>query len=128
MSAYQYFLETIPEVERINLEVDLDDTINILEEKMTYINNKLSHDFYALKKNVNKVSYSLDNKFKTNKIINNFDIHELAEEHIDEMIYEYAKIKQLLKKGREIRCLKELKEKEQSINITEADKIVIVIE
>lgn len=128
MSAYQYFLETIPEVERINLEVDLDDTINILEEKMTYINNKLSHDFYALKKNVNKVSYSLDNKFKTNKIINNFDIYELAEEHIDEMIYEYAKIKQLLKKGREIRCLKELKEKEHSINITEVDKIVIVIE
>ncbi len=128
MSAYQYFLETIPKVERINLEVDSDNTINILEEKMTYINNKLSHDFYALKKNVNKVSYSLDNKFKTNKIINNFDVHELAEEHIDEMIYEYAKIKQLLKKGREIRCLKELKEKEQSINITEVDKIVIVIE
>lgn len=128
MSAYQYFLETIPEVERINLEVDSDDTINILEEKMTYINNKLSHDFYALKKNVNKVSYSLDNKFKTNKIINNFDIYELAEEHIDEMIYEYAKIKQLLKKGREIRCLKELKEKEQYNTITEIDKIVIVIE
>ena len=40
-----------------------------------------------------------------------FDKHEYIEEYLDTLIYEYQTVKELLKKGREIRYNKEKKEK-----------------
>ena len=42
-----------------------------------------------------------------------FDKQEYIEEYLDTLIYEYQTVKELLKKGREIRYHKEKKEKEK---------------
>lgn len=108
MSAYQLLSETIPEIESDNLFVDPNENLYDLNEKMIYVSQTIGQDFIKLKKNINRVS-SIFEQIKTP--INDFDKQELIEEQLDSMIYEYAKIKQYLKKGRIIRYYKEQKEK-----------------
>lgn len=77
-----------------------------LEEKMNSVCEKISKKFYCLKSNINNLNKLLETNFNKN-----FDEQELMEEQMDELIFEYSKIKDLLKKGREIRYYKEVKEK-----------------
>lgn len=119
MSAYQLLSETIPEVNIIGFDNLIEDNLDDLNEKMNYLTHTIGHDLIKLKKNINKVAILFDNINKMQ--INDFDNQEYIEEQLDSMIYEYAKIKQYLKKGRTIRYYKVKKEKLLIVNNTESN-------
>ena len=92
---------------------ELDNEIEELDEKMNNNCNETVNKFYKLKKNINTIQnilkYNFNNKFANN----NFDDHELIEEQIDHLIYEFSKIKESIKNGRIIKYYKEQKENEK---------------
>jgi len=100
-------LKTIHEMD---LSLDSDNEIEELIEKMEYVCNQTSNSFYNLKKKVNNVNILLENNFNSNFVNSNFDHHELIEEQIDNLIYDFSKIKEFIKKGRLIKFYKEKKE------------------
>jgi hypothetical protein len=100
-------LKTINE---IDLSVDSDNEIEELTDKMTFICSQTSNSFYKFKKKVNNIHNLLENNFNNKFENNNFDDHELIEEQIDDLIYDFLKIKEFLKKGRIIKFYKEKKE------------------
>ena len=55
----------------------------------------------------------------------NFDDQELIEEQIDRLVYQYVKIKEHLKKGREIRIFKEQKEQEKMNELRYARNVLM---
>jgi len=85
---------------------------NELREEMRNVSELISCKFYLLKQRLTNVNVTLNVNFNKEFINNNFDNHELIEEQFDELFYEYNKVKEFLKKGREIRYYYELKEKE----------------
>lgn len=99
-------LTTITEIDiNVNSENDLTE----LEEKMNYITNKIATDLHGLTHNVNCIKFILE----SNELNIDFEKQEYIEEYFDKFIYQYSKIKDYFKKGREIRCYKEKKEQEK---------------
>lgn len=108
-------LESNSEVTQNNIHMDSDHELKELEEKMNNNCNETAQEFYKLKCQSFKVSETLEKNYNKYYLNNNFDDQELIEEQIDILIYEYAKIKENLKKGRDIRFYIE-KRKEQKLN------------
>jgi len=113
-SIHQDSLEVIPEVSPINFHVDSDHELEELQEKMNYICNETAQEFYKLKNQSTRVSNILERNFNKSYLNNNFDDQEIIEEQIDKLIYQYTKIKQNLRDGREVRFYIEKKEKQKS--------------
>ena len=77
-----------------------------LDKKMENICDEVYKDFCNLQKKFLKIQIILENDLNKN-----FDTQELIEEKLDELFYEYIKIKEQIKMGREIRFYKEEIEK-----------------
>jgi len=103
-------LQTIPEVD---IHIDSDHELEELHEKMNYINEQSAQEFRRLKSQSFKVTTLLEQNFNNDYINKNFDEHELIEEQIDKLIYQYTKIKENLRRGREVRFYIEKKEKQK---------------
>jgi len=113
MDANLQLLSTIPEIEQMDVSVNSNDELKYLEEKMKYISEVISQKFYGLKTEIINVTNIIEENYNRNFMNTDFDDEELVEEQLDILMYEYSKIKELLKKGREIRYNKEHKEKEK---------------
>ena len=94
--------------------IDSDHELEELQEKMNYNSHQTAQEFYKLKTQSFKVSEILEKNFNKFYLNDNFDDQELIEEQIDRLIYQYAKIKENLKKGRDIRFYIEMKETQKS--------------
>jgi hypothetical protein len=94
--------------------IDSDHELEELQEKMNYNSHQTAQEFYKLKTQSFKVSEILEKNFNKFYLNDNFDDQELIEEQIDRLIYQYAKIKENLKKGRDIRFNIEMKETQKS--------------
>lgn len=101
---------TIPENDN---HVDSDHELEELQEKMNNINEQSAQEFHKLKSQSNKITALLEQNFNENFINKNFDEHELIEEQIDKLIYQYTKIKDNLRNGREVRFYIEKKERQK---------------
>jgi hypothetical protein len=97
----------LDKISEIDIHTDSDDDLEELKDKLNYITGVISSEMIRLK----KYSENVSNELNVNINIS-FEEQELIEEQIDSFIYEYHKLKQLLKQGREIRLHKEIKEKE----------------
>lgn len=104
---------TIPQDNKNNIEVISDYELEYLEEKMEDISNQISYKFCGLRQQVINVENMLKENYNIKFFNNNFDQHELTEEQIDMLIFDFMKIKELIKKGREIRYYKEYKTNEK---------------
>ena len=100
-------LKTIDEVDT---NADSDHDLEELQEKMDYICEKTVSYFYNLKKKINNINNILENNFNSKFTNKNFYDHELIEEKFDELIFEYNKVKELMKSGRITRFYKGKKE------------------
>lgn len=89
-------------------DINSDDKLEELEEKMNLTVSNISHELSNLKNNIINIHKFLDKKLPNI----NFDEEELIEEQFDILYYKYNKMKELFKKGREIRYNIENKEKE----------------
>jgi len=106
-------LETILEIQSVNIIVDSEHEIDDLNQKMDYICNKTAEEFYKIKIRLEYIGAIFENNFNEKLVNKNFDDHELFEEQMDELFHEYIKIKELIKHGRNIRFYKEKKESEK---------------
>lgn len=105
-------LESITELPQINIQVDSDQELEDLNEKMDYVSQKIADEFYKLKFKISHINGVFENNF--NRTLNtSFEQHELFEEQIDEFVHEYLKVKNYIKQGRNIRFYKEKKESEK---------------
>ena len=111
MTSVHINLETINEIEKVELQVDSDHEIEEMNEKLNYVCEMAAQEFYKLKTFSSKVTNILENNYNLQFMNKNFDEQELIEEQLDKLMFEYVKVKELLKKGREIRFYKEAKEK-----------------
>lgn len=107
-------LETIPEIQPLDIYVESHHDLEELHEKMNYICNQTAHEFYKLTCQSLKVSDILGKNFNKSYLNNNFDEQELIEEQIDTLIYQYSKIKKNLRDGRDIRLYIEKKKQQKS--------------
>lgn len=98
------YLEKITE---LDFNIESDDDLEEIKDKFNCITGTIASEMSRLKKYSENATNNLNVSKNTN-----FDEQELIEEQIDIFIYEYNKLKQLLKKGREIRLHKETKEQE----------------
>jgi uncharacterized ubiquitin-like protein YukD len=113
----QNSLDRIPESDPVNLDVNSDTELDELAEKMKYISQQIAEEFHILNNIVSKTNSVLNVNFN-NKFMNvNFDQQENIEWHFDILVHEYQTVKQLFKKGREIRYNIETKEKEKDNEI-----------
>lgn len=111
-------LQTITEIDmNVNSENDLTE----LEEKMNYITNKIATDLHGLIHNVNCIKFILE----SNELNIDFEKQEYIEEYFDKFVYQYTKIKDYFKKGREIRCYKEKKEQEKMNELRYARNVLM---
>ena len=118
-------LEVIPEINPININVTSDhDELEELREKMNYVCNQTAEDFYKLKSQSFKVSEILDKNYNKSYLNTNFDDQELIEEQIDILMYQYAKIKANLKKGRDISFYMEKKKQQKSNELRYARNVL----
>jgi len=109
----QNSLERIPESIPVNLNVNSETELEELDEKMKYISQQIAEEFHILNNIVSKTNSVLNVNFN-NKFMNvNFDQQENIEWYLDSLVYEYQTVKQLFKKGREIRHNIETKSKEK---------------
>ena len=109
----QNSLERIPESKPVNLNVNSETELEELDEKMEYISEQISEEFHILNTIVSQVNGILNINFNNKFMNTDFDKQEYIEEYLDTLIYEYQTVKELLKKGREIRYNKEKKEKQK---------------
>ena len=109
----QNSLERIPESNPVNLNVNSETELEELDEKMEYISEQISEEFHVLNTIVSQVNGILNINFNNKFMNTDFDKQEYIEEYLDTLIYEYQTVKELLKKGREIRYNKEKKEKQK---------------
>jgi hypothetical protein len=86
------------------LQLDEEDK---LEEKLHDISKKIEEELYKLRYIVKIIDNTLDVNYDSNNKEINFDNQELIEEQFDNLLFEYAMVKELFKKGREIRYYKE---------------------
>ncbi len=110
-------LDMIPELEPVNLNINKETSLEELTEKMTYITELIAEEYYMLNNVVSNVNSILDVNYNNKFMNKDFDKQEYIEEYLDSLVYEYQKVKEILKKGREIRYHKELKEKEKENEI-----------
>ena len=109
----QKSLERIPESKPVNLNVNSETELDELDEKMEYVSEQISEEFHILNTIVSQVNGILNINFNNKFMNTDFDKQEYIEEYLDTLIYEYQTVKELLKKGREIRYNKEKKEKQK---------------
>jgi len=109
----QNSLERIPESKPVNLNVNSETELEELDEKMEYVSEQISEEFHILNTIVSQVNGILNINFNNKFMNTDFDKQEYIEEYLDTLIYEYQTVKELLKKGREIRYNKEKKEKQK---------------
>jgi hypothetical protein len=109
----QNSLERIPESNPVNLNINSETELEELDEKMEYISEQISEEFHILNTIVSQVNGILNINFNNKFMNTDFDKQEYIEEYLDTLIYEYQTVKELLKKGREIRYNKEKKEKQK---------------
>jgi len=109
----QNSLERIPESIPVNLNVNSETELEELDEKMEYIGEVIAEEFHLLNNIVSQISGVLDVNFNNKFMNTNFDQQENIEWYLDSLVYEYQTVKQLFKKGREIRHNIERKEKEK---------------
>ena len=105
--------------------VDSDYELEELREKMNNINDHSAKEFYKLKSQSCKVTAILEQHFNEKSMNKNFDDHELIEEQIDKLIYQYTKIKENLKNGREVRFYIEKKEKQKVNELRYARNVLL---
>lgn len=117
MSLKNKLLETISEMEPIDLNVNSKTNLDDLEEKMEYTCKKIAEQYYKLNNKLSIINNIIDLNFNSNYINTDFNRHEHIEEQLDSLIFKYQNLKTLLNKGREIRYLKEIKEKEKENEI-----------
>jgi hypothetical protein len=113
----QNSLERIPESEPVNLDVNQETELEELDNKMNYISQQIAEEFHILNNIVSKTNSVLNLNFNNKFMNTNFDEQENIEWYLDSLVYEYQTVKELLKKGREIRYNKESKEKEKDNEI-----------
>jgi hypothetical protein len=113
----QNSLERIPESEPVNLDVNQETELEELDNKMKYITQQIAEEFHILNNIVSKTNSVLNLNFNNKFMNTNFDEQENIEWYLDSLVYEYQTVKELLKKGREIRYNKESKEKEKDNEI-----------
>ena len=113
----QNSLERIPESEPVNLDVNQETELEELDNKMKYISQKIAEEFHILNNIVSKTNSVLNVNFNNKFMNTNFDQQENIEWYLDSLVHEYQTVKELLKKGREIRYNKESKEKEKDNEI-----------
>ena len=113
----QNSLDRIPESEPVNLDVNSNTELEELDKKMKYISQQIAEEFHILNNIVSKTNSVLNVNFN-NKFMNvNFDQQENIEWYLDSLVHEYQTVKELFKKGREIRYNIETKEKEKDNEI-----------
>lgn len=112
MMSKQKTLDTILEFEPINLNIDSETKLDELNIKMKFISEKIAEEFNILKGVVLKVNRILNINYNDKFMNTDFDKQEYIEEYLDNLVYEYQTVKELLKKGRNIRYYKEIKEEE----------------
>jgi hypothetical protein len=114
-------LDRIPQFEPINKEIGLEE----LAEKMKYISQEIAEEYNVLNNIVSQVNIVLNNNYNTKFMNTDFDNQEYIEENLDRLVHEYQTVKELLKRGREIRYYKELKEREKD-NENRCDRNILV--
>lgn len=112
MLTFETNQQDVPNMENVELHINSDDEIEEINEKMTCISEMIACEFTNLKKISSNLNNTLDDNYNSKITNKNFDEQELIEEKLDTLLFEFSKVKVLLKKGREIRYYKELKEKE----------------
>ena len=113
MMSKQKTLDTIPEFEPINLNIDSETKLDELNKNMKFISEKIAEEFNILNNVVSKVNSILNINYNDKFMNTDFDKQEYIEEYLDSLVYEYQTIKELFKKGRNIRYYKERKEDEK---------------
>jgi len=113
----QNSLDRIPESEPVNLDINQETELEELDNKMKYISQKIAEEFHILNNIVSKTNSVLNVNFNNKFMNTNFDQQENIEWYLDSLVHEYQTVKELLKKGREIRHNKESKEKEKDNEI-----------
>lgn len=108
---------SIPETEPVNLFINQETKLEELNEKMEYISNEIAQEYFVLNTKVSQVNNILNINYNNKFMNTNFEKQEYIEEYFDSLIYEFERVKALLKKGREIRYFKEKKEKEKENEI-----------
>jgi hypothetical protein len=93
--------------EFINLQLDRENKKNEIEIKFDHLSKQIEEEFYKLRYIIKLIDNTLDSNFDSNNADKNFDNQELIEEQFDNLLFKYALIKELFKKGREIRYYKE---------------------
>lgn len=106
-------IETIQQVESINIYADSKHELEELNTKMDYICKQNANEFYKLNMRMAYINSVFENNFNSRTMNTNFDDHELFEEQMDELIYEYNTVKELMKQGRQVKFYKEQKETEK---------------
>ena len=106
MASMHNYLVKVPEIPVVEHELY---EINEMYECVTH---QIAEEFYKLNNISNNISNNLQSNFNSKFMNTNFETHELIEEQFDNLLFKYLKIKELLKKGREIRFYKEKKEQE----------------
>lgn len=114
-------LETITE---IDIHANSDHELEELQEKMQHICHETGQEFYNIKKQSLKISNLLEQNFNEEYINTNFDEQEIIEEQIDKLIYEYKKVKEYLKNGRQVRCYIEQKEQQKTKELRYARNVL----
>jgi hypothetical protein len=94
-------------LELINLQLDRENKINEIEENFTNVSKQIGQELYKLRYIVKLIDNTLENNYDSNNDDINFDNQELIEEQFDKLLFKYALVKELFKKGREIRYYKE---------------------
>lgn len=118
-------LDTINENETANIAINSTNELEHLQSEMNVVTNKIAQDLYALKSYSFSVNNILEYNFNPSFMNTNFDEQELIEEQIDRLLYEYVKIKEHFKKGREIRIFKEQKEQEKMNELRYARNVLM---
>jgi hypothetical protein len=114
-------LDRIPQFEPINKEIGLEE----LAEKMKYISQEIAQEYFVLNNIVSQVNIVLNVNYNNKFMNTDFDNQEYIEENLDRLVHEYQTVKELLKRGREIRYYKELKEREKD-NENRCDRNILV--
>ncbi len=117
-------LTTINEDVHSDMTFDSTNELEQLQSEMFIITNKIAQDLYALKSYAFSVNNILECNFNTSFMNTNFEEQELVEEQIDRFVYQYTKMKEHFKKGREIRIFKEQKEQEKNNELRYARNVL----
>lgn len=108
MLSKQNSLDIIQEYEPV---INPDSELENLDEKMKYISTQIAEEFHILNHIVSQVKSVLNVNFNNKFMNTEFEKQEYVEEYLDSFVHEYQTVKNLLRKGREIKCIIGTKEK-----------------